>query len=113
MALTTLNLEENSNTQPLSREDGLDYSHGKFDWIFGVILPVICVAADPIVFRLSGAMLYEYKPFAYALSFVSIMALMAFMLFGKKAWRVQCCFKRTLCIRCIGLLGSRDHSRAF
>ncbi|MEK7723773.1 MAG: hypothetical protein AAB336_05450 [Acidobacteriota bacterium] len=59
-----------------------------FDWIFGVILPVICVVADPIVFKGAmsnrGAALGEYKPFAYLLSFVSIVLMMLFLLFGHK-----------------------------
>lgn len=59
-----------------------------FDWIFGVILPVICVVADPMVFKGAmssrGALLGEYKPFAYTLSFVSIILMMLFLLFGRK-----------------------------
>jgi hypothetical protein len=55
-----------------------------FDWIFGIMVPVICVVADPIVFNGSGALIGGYKPFAYLLSFVSIMMLMAFMLWGKQ-----------------------------
>jgi hypothetical protein len=60
----------------------------KFDWSFGVILPVICVAADPIVFKGNitgnGAAFGAYKPFAYLLSFVSIMAMMAWLIWGKR-----------------------------
>lgn len=56
-----------------------------FDWIFGIILPVICVLFDPIVFGGNErAMMGEAKPFAYLLSFTSIMTLLAFLLWGKK-----------------------------
>ena len=61
----------------------------RFDWLFGVILPVFCVFADPIVFRtwLRGeeeGLLSMFMPFAYVLSFTSIMAMMAWLLWGKK-----------------------------
>lgn len=59
----------------------------KFDWLFGVILPVVCVLADPIVFRTWGTgegLLSMFKPFAYLLSFTSIMAMMAWLIWGKK-----------------------------
>jgi hypothetical protein len=55
-----------------------------FDGIFGIVLPVICFFFDPIVFRGYGAYLGDIKPFAYLLSFVSIMALLAFLLWGGK-----------------------------
>lgn len=59
-----------------------------FDWVFGIVLPVLCVIADPIVFKGAfshkGALLGEYKPFAYLLSFVSIVLMMLFLLFGRK-----------------------------
>lgn len=60
----------------------------KFDWAFGVILPVICVAFDPIVFKGNiagnGAAFGIYKPFAYLLSFVSIMGMLAWLTWGKR-----------------------------
>lgn len=60
----------------------------KFDWLFGVILPVICFAFDPIVFRGlgmgKGALLGDYKPFAYLLSFPLIMAMAAWLIWGGK-----------------------------
>jgi hypothetical protein len=62
-------------------------SQKRFDWIFGVVLPVACFFFDPIVFKSSGyrgAFLGTYKPFAYILSFVSIMALMAWLIWGAK-----------------------------
>ncbi len=58
-----------------------------FDWIFGVILPVICFSADPAIFRngIAGeAFLGTIKPFAYLLSFVSIMAMMAWLIWGDR-----------------------------
>lgn len=59
----------------------------KFDWAYGVILPIICVAADPIVFKSAfwgGAKLGEYRAFAYLLSGVSILAMTAWLLWGKR-----------------------------
>ncbi len=59
----------------------------KFDWIFGVILPVICFVADPIVFKgaaFGNAQFGTFKPFAYVLSFVSIMATSAWLIWGEK-----------------------------
>ncbi|MFN0279120.1 MAG: hypothetical protein ACKVRN_11020 [Pyrinomonadaceae bacterium] len=62
----------------------------KFDWIFGVTLPVICFFADPIVFKnglgsadLDDALLSDYRPFAYLLSFMSIMAMLAWLIWGE------------------------------
>jgi hypothetical protein len=53
----------------------------QFDWFFGIILPVICFAFDPIVFK-GESFLGIAKPFAYLLSFASIMAMMAWLIWG-------------------------------
>ena len=57
----------------------------------GVIMPVICFVFDPIVFKnglddidINDAILSNYRPFAYVLSFASIMALLAWMIWGEK-----------------------------
>ncbi len=42
-----------------------------FDWSYGVVIPLICVAADPIVFTEQGLM-EAYRPFAYLISSASI-----------------------------------------
>jgi hypothetical protein len=58
-----------------------------FDWIFGVIMPVVCFAFDPVVFKgnaMGTAYLADYKPFAYILSFVSVMAMAAWLIWGAK-----------------------------
>lgn len=58
-----------------------------FDWIFGVGLPVICFVFDPIVFKNNGlgnAILGNFKPFAYLLSFISVMAMSAWLIWGEK-----------------------------
>ncbi len=59
-----------------------------FDWTFGVVLPTACCFFDPLVFKggisHNGAMLGDYKPFAYLISFSSIILMMLFLLFGKK-----------------------------
>lgn len=55
-----------------------------FDWMFGVLLPVGCFLLDPIVFKgFRLTLMGEAKPFAYSLSFVSIMSLFAFKLWGE------------------------------
>jgi hypothetical protein len=62
-------------------------SQKKFDWAFGVILPVICFVFDPVVFKGGGfgvAFLGAFKPFAYLLSFVSVMAMSAWLIWGAK-----------------------------
>ncbi len=70
-------------------------SQRKFDWYFGVGLPIVCIAADPIVFRSGGffepilengghALLQKYQIFAYALSSFSILAMAAWLLWGSK-----------------------------
>jgi len=63
----------------------------KFDWAYGVVLPIVCVAADPIVFRSSIGLTInpsnefaKYKVFCYALSSVSILAMTAWLLWGNK-----------------------------
>ncbi len=58
-----------------------------FDWIFGVGLPVICFVFDPIVFKNNGvgnAILGNLKPFAYLLSFISVLAMSAWLIWGAK-----------------------------
>ncbi len=55
-----------------------------FDWAFGVILPVICFTFDPLIFKSNGAFLGAIKPFAYLLSFISIMGMMAWLIWGEK-----------------------------
>lgn len=58
-----------------------------FDWLLGVIFPVACFVFDPMVFKgnmLGTAFLGQIKPFAYVLSFVSVMAMAAWLVWGKK-----------------------------
>lgn len=56
-----------------------------FDWSYGVVLPLVCVAADPIIFAGSrGGIFGTYRPFAYLLSAVSIMAMAAWLLWGDR-----------------------------
>lgn len=66
----------------------------KFDWTFGVVLPVICIFFDPVVFESkfhSAGLLAGIKPFAYLLSFMAIMATMAWLLWGEKLrWLGAC-----------------------
>jgi len=63
------------------------FSQKKFDWVFGVILPVVCFVFDPTVFKggmMGAAELGTIKPFAYILSFVLIMAMSAWLIWGEK-----------------------------
>ena len=54
-----------------------------FDWAYGVGIPLVCVAADPIVFTEYGV-LETYRPFAHTLSAASILAMAAWLLWGEK-----------------------------
>jgi hypothetical protein len=59
------------------------------DWLFGILMPVVCFAFDPFVFKeggfnSTGGLLSAYRPFAYSLSFMCIMALLAWLLWGEK-----------------------------
>jgi len=53
-----------------------------------VIMPVVCFFFDPFIFRVwgepGGGILGAYKPFAYVGSFVSILGLMAWLLWREK-----------------------------
>jgi hypothetical protein len=55
----------------------------RFDWAYGVVIPLLCVVADPIVFADRG-ILTEYRPFAYLLSSASILAMAAWLLWGDR-----------------------------
>lgn len=60
----------------------------KFDWACGVVLPTICFAADPFIFRANygfhSALFADFKVFAYILSSVSILAMAAWLLWGDR-----------------------------
>ena len=60
----------------------------RYDWIFGVFLPVGCLIADPLVFKSFGSghegLLSNYSPSAYALSFVSIALMSIYLSWGHK-----------------------------
>jgi hypothetical protein len=59
-----------------------------YDWAFGVILPVLCFAADPGVFGshylYREGVLGGMAVFAYALSFAAVMGTMAWLIWGNK-----------------------------
>lgn len=57
-----------------------------FDWAYGVVIPTVCVVLDPIVFKtdFGRPLLAGYRPFAYLLSAVSILAMAAWLLWGKR-----------------------------
>ena len=59
----------------------------KFDWLFGVILPVLCFYFDPIVFQAkidNKAYMAGLATFSYVLSFTAILGTMAWLLWGEK-----------------------------
>jgi hypothetical protein len=92
--MTSLNLSENAalgaekETGFWMRQFQLEPTREQkhFDAIFGVFLPVACFFFDPLVFRdtFDGAMLGAYKPFAYLLSYVSVLGMIGFLLLGAK-----------------------------
>src|SRR5438270_8036310 len=63
-------------------------SQKRWDWYFGVIVPVVCVFFDPFIFRtwdhIGGGILGAYRPFTYAGSFISIMLLVTWLLWREK-----------------------------
>lgn len=90
-----LNLDDNNIIEVESKnrfwrrqfQEGATKSQIKFDWFFGVIMPVICFVFDPTVFKgnaFGTAILGTYKPFAYLLSFVLVMAMSAWLIWGAK-----------------------------
>ena len=60
----------------------------QYDWAFGVIMPVLCFFFDPFIFKFwgstSGGVLGAYKPFAYSGSFISILGMIAWLLWREK-----------------------------
>ena len=59
----------------------------RFDWLFSVILPVICFTFDPFVFRSYGVgpiLLASFAPVAIPLSYAAVMATMIWLLMGKR-----------------------------
>lgn len=63
-----------------------------FDLMFGVALPVVCFVLDPFIFRNQPdgrAVLGGYTYFAYSLAFVTIVATMVSLIFGKKLGTVN------------------------
>jgi len=61
-----------------------------FDWLCGVVLPVVCFYFDPVVFKSQypqDALLERYWLPAYLLSYLAIMAVMACLMWsGKLGW---------------------------
>lgn len=90
LGLDNTKIERTTKKTPFwERQFQLETTYGQkvFDGLFGIILPVACFFFDFLIFRtpdLGTAMAGEYKSFAYILSFVSIMSLLAFMLWGVK-----------------------------
>lgn len=63
-------------------------SQRKWDWAYGVIMPVFCIYLDPFVFH--GAVIGErallgaFRPYVYLLSFVSVLSMMAWLLWRER-----------------------------
>lgn len=59
----------------------------KFDWSFGVFLPLVCFYFDPFVFTSwvhDQGLLHDFKLLAYILSSSSILAMTAWLLWGDR-----------------------------
>lgn len=70
-------------------------SQRKWDWAYGVVLPLICFFFDPFVFRLwngSGGLLGAYKPFAYSASAIAIALMAAWLLWREKLGSLSALF---------------------
>lgn len=68
-------------------------SQKKFDWIFGVVMPVACFFFDPILFsdpfaakgsHSAHGMLVDYRIAVYILTYVSTMGMLAWLLWREK-----------------------------
>ena len=69
-------------------EDAPTGSQVRFDVTFGIAAPVLCFIFDPIVFRggfSGGGILQQFQFFAYAFSAIEIVALISWLLFGRRA----------------------------
>lgn len=90
MAVQTLNISGRETARPgfwaRRFSTGPTHSQRTFDWLFGVIIPVVCFVFDPFIFtsRWESSLLGGFRPFAYILSYVSIMAMIAWFLFGER-----------------------------
>jgi hypothetical protein len=66
------------------------------DWAFGVVLPILCFVFDPFVFKDWGdgghAFLQQYQPFAYVLSFASIMSMVVWLKWGDQLQAANAAF---------------------
>lgn len=66
----------------------------KFDVVFGVVLPLLCLYFDPIVFTnfgsAGGGLLESYQLFAYLVIALEVLTLAGWLALGKRAgvWRV-------------------------
>ena len=94
MQLQSLNLHIRNDHEPADSAEPVGFWRSQFlqqstkkqnifDWSYGVVIPLICVAADPIVFT-EGGVLGDYKVFAHLLSATSILAMAAWLLWGQE-----------------------------
>jgi len=60
----------------------------RFDWIFGVVMPTVCIFFDPFVFANRwdtwSTLLGTFRPFVYLLSFFSILLMAAWLLWRER-----------------------------
>ncbi len=70
----------------------------KIDMIFGIILPLICIIADPIVFKDWGGfttrhgILSRYREFAYTFMAINIVTLLFYLVSKKNSLLMSGCF---------------------
>jgi len=89
-----------------------DTEPGWFEWSMGVFLPIICFVFDPIIFKGPlghGGFLSDYQTFAYSLSSMSILTMMAWLLLGKRVgwlapWMAGTFFSASLVSLAIGIV---------
>lgn len=87
-----LSILHSENVQPgfWKRQFGDDLTsrQPKWDWAFGVVMPLVCFYFDPFVFREwsggEGVLLPRFQLPVYVFAYASIMALAAWLLWGDK-----------------------------
>jgi len=92
--MQTLGLDEESTNEIPKKfwarqfQEQLTETQKRFDWIFGVVMPTVCIFFDPFLFAnkfdMASPLLGAYKPFVYLLSFVSILTMAAWLLWREK-----------------------------
>ncbi len=62
------------------------------DWVFGIVMPIVCVVADPIVFRGFGPILGQYRVVAYWTIGFELAALLLWLVGGHRSGPLRAVF---------------------